>query len=261
MSIDIKNFKEVAAMRVACKMAADTLLLVGNVICEGMSTDDINQVVHEDTIKKGGIPAPLGYTGKGKVPFPKSVCTSINNVVCHGIPSPFEKLKNGDIINVDITTIYNGWHGDTSATFLIGNVSKEAKRLVEICKDSMILGIKEVKHGARLGDIGAAIQSHAEANGFNVVRDYVGHGIGKGFHEEPHVMHFGTRGAGQRIQTGMIFTIEPMINAGKRYAKLMPDHWTVITKDRSLSAQWEHTILVTPTGYEVLTRREEETDL
>jgi len=256
MPIYVKNAKEVQAMRVAGQMAADTLLLVGDLICEGMSTDDVNRIVHEDTLKKGGIPAPLGYTGSGKTPFPKSCCTSVNNVVCHGIPSPFEKLKKGDIINVDITTIFNGWHGDTSATFFIGDVSPEARALVEHTRTAMNLGISQVKHGARLGDIGSAIQEYSEKNGYAVVKGYVGHGIGKGFHEEPQVCHFGTRGAGTRIITGMIFTVEPMLNLGSEDTGLDPkDNWTVKTVDGKLSVQFEHTVLCTPTGYEILTAR------
>lgn len=256
MPVYIKTPKEVEAMRVAGQMAADTLLLVGDLICEGMTTDEINRIVHEDTLKKGGIPAPLGYRGNGKTPFPKSCCTSINEVVCHGIPSPFVKLKDGDIVNVDITTIYNGWHGDTSATFFIGNVSEEKKKLVNVCREAMRLGIQEVKHGARLGDIGSAIQTYVESQGMSVVRDYVGHGIGRGFHEDPQVTHFGTRGAGLRLHSGMIFTIEPMVNLGSHEAGLDPqDMWTVKTFDGMPSAQFEHTILCTPTGYEILTAR------
>ena len=250
MAIDIKSPKEVEAMKAACQMAADTLLLVGEKLRVGMSTEDINTLVHEDTLKKGGRPAPLNYRG-----FPKSVCTSINQVVCHGIPG-VQVLKDGDIINVDITTIYGGYYGDTSATFYIGTPSPEARKVVEVARKSLELGIAQVKDGARLGDIGAAIQEYAEKNGCSVVRDFVGHGIGRVFHTDPQVPHYGKRGAGLRMKAGMIFTIEPMINLGTWEVDVdSADKWTVRTKDRRLSAQFEHTILVTKAGCEVLTKR------
>lgn len=250
MAIDIKSPKEVEAMRAASRMAAETLCLVGETLRAGMSTDDINKLVHADTVKKGGRPAPLNYRG-----FPKSVCTSINEVVCHGIPGA-QILKDGDIINVDITTIYGGYYGDTSATFYIGAPSAEARKVVEIARRSLELGIAEVKDGARLGDIGAAIQEYVEANGCSVVRDFVGHGIGRRFHEDPQVKHYGRRGTGERLKTGMTFTIEPMVNLGRFEVAVDPeDKWTVTTVDGSLSAQFEHTIVVTKTGCEILTKR------
>jgi len=250
VAIDIKSPKEVEAMRAAGLMAAETLLLVGETLRAGMSTEEINTLVHEDTLKKGGRPAPLNYRG-----FPKSVCTSINEVVCHGIPGP-QILKDGDIINVDITTIYGGFYGDTSATFYIGTPSAEARKVVEIARKSLELGIAQVKDGARLGDIGAAIQEYVEAQGCSVVRDFVGHGIGRRFHEDPQVKHYGRRGTGERMKTGMTFTIEPMVNIGRFEVVIDPDDkWTVTTVDRSLSAQFEHTIVVTKTGSEILTKR------
>ena len=250
MAIDIKSAKEVEAMRAAGLMAAETLLLVGETLRAGMSTEEINTLVHEDTLKKGGRPAPLNYRG-----FPKSVCTSINEVVCHGIPGP-QILKDGDIINVDITTIYGGFYGDTSATFYIGTPSADARKVVEIARKSLELGIAQVKDGARLGDIGAAIQEYVEAQGCSVVRDFVGHGIGRRFHEDPQVKHYGRRGTGERMKTGMTFTIEPMVNIGRFEVVIDPDDkWTVTTVDRSLSAQFEHTIVVTKTGSEILTKR------
>ena len=250
MAIDIKGPKEVEAMRVACQMAADTLLLVGEKLRAGMSTEEINTIVHEDTLKKGGRPAPLNYKG-----FPKSVCTSINEVVCHGIPGP-QLLKNGDIINVDVTTVYGGYFGDTSATFYIGTPSADARKVTEVARKALDLGIAEVKDGARLGDIGAAIQQYVEAQGCSVVRDFVGHGVGRRFHEDPQVKHYGKRGTGERIKTGMTFTIEPMVNIGRFEVEVDDrDNWTVTTVDGSLSAQFEHTVLVTKTGVEVLTKR------
>ncbi|MBX3188359.1 MAG: type I methionyl aminopeptidase [Labilithrix sp.] len=250
MAIDIKSPKEVEAMRAACQMAADTLLLVGETLRAGMTTEEINTLVHEDTLKKGGRPAPLNYRG-----FPKSVCTSINDVVCHGIPGP-QVLKDGDIINVDITTIYGGFYGDTSATFYIGTPSAAARKVTEVARKSLELGIAEVREGARLGDIGAAIQEYVEGQGCSVVRDFVGHGIGRRFHEDPQVKHYGRRGSGDRLKTGMTFTIEPMVNLGRFEVAIDPDDkWTVTTVDGSLSAQFEHTVVVTKTGVEVLTKR------
>ena len=249
MAIDIKSQKEVEAMKAACQMAAETLLLVGEKLRAGMSTEEINTLVHEDTLKKGGRPAPLNYRG-----FPKSVCTSINEVVCHGIPGP-QVLKDGDIINVDITTIYGGYYGDTSATFYIGTPSAEARKVTEVARKSLELGIAEVKDGARLGDIGAAIQEYVEAQGCSVVRDFVGHGIGRRFHEDPQVKHYGRRGTGERIRTGMTFTIEPMVNLGRFEVAIDPDDkWTVTTVDGSLSAQFEHSVVITEDGApEILT--------
>jgi methionyl aminopeptidase len=248
-NVSVKSVKEVDAIRVACQMAADTLLAVGDMIRAGITTEDINRFVHEDTVRRGGWPAPLNYHG-----FPKSVCTSVNEVVCHGIPG-LRVLEPGDIINVDVTTIYNGYHGDTSATFYIGTPSPEAKHVTEVSRRSLELAIAEVRDGARLGDIGAAIQEFAEGEGCSVVTAFVGHGIGKKFHEAPQVSHVGQRGKGDRVRAGWVFTIEPMINIGRPEVEVQADKWTALTADRSLSAQFEHTIVVTKTGCEVLTRR------
>jgi methionyl aminopeptidase len=231
-------------------MASETLLLVGERIRAGMTTEEINTLVHEDTIRRGAYPAPLNYHG-----FPKSVCTSVNEVVCHGIPGP-QVLKDGDIINVDVTTMYKGFYGDTSATFYIGTPSPDARLVVETSRKALEIGIAEVKDGARLGDIGGAIQEYVESKGCSVVRDFVGHGIGRKFHEPPQVKHYGKRGSGERLKAGMVFTIEPMVNIGRFEVEVDPtDKWTVTTADGSLSAQFEHTVVVTRTGSEVLTRR------
>ena len=251
MNVELKSPKEIEAIRVSCQLAAETLLVVGELIRPGMTTEEIDRIVHDDTVKRGAYPSPLNYKG-----FPKSVCTSVNDVVCHGIPGP-QVLKNGDIVNVDVTTFYKGFHGDTSATFYIGTPSAEARHVVETCRKSLDLGIAEVRDGARLGDVGAAIQEYVEAQGCSVVRDFVGHGIGRRFHEPPQVKHYGKRGSGDRIRAGMVFTIEPMVNAGGYEVEIDPsDKWTVRTVDGSLSAQFEHTIVVTKTGCEVLTRRD-----
>ena len=248
--VDIKSPKDIEKMRVAGRMAAETLLLVGDQIRAGMTTNDIDRLVHEDTVKRGAKPAPLNYKG-----FPKSVCTSINDVVCHGIPGG-DVIRDGDIINVDVTTIFDGFHGDTSATFYIGTPSPEARLVTVTARRALDIGIAEVKDGARLGDIGGAIQEFVESQGCSVVRDFVGHGIGRKFHEPPQVKHYGKRGQGDRIRTGMIFTIEPMVNTGRWEVKVDPDDkWTVRTVDGSLSAQFEHTIVVTKGGCEVLTAR------
>jgi methionyl aminopeptidase len=249
MSVEIKSQREIDAIRVSSQMAAETLLLVGRALRVGMTTDEINTIVHEDTIRRGAVPSPLNYHG-----YPKSVCTSINNVVCHGIPGA-QVLRQGDIINVDVTTYFGGMHGDTSATFYIGDPSDDAFRVTEIARTSLDLAIAEVREGARLGDIGAAIQEYAEAKGCSVVRDFIGHGIGRRFHEPPHVAHFGKRGTGVRLKAGMVFTIEPMINVGDYQVEVLADKWTAITRDGSLSAQFEHTIAVTKTGCEILTAR------
>ena len=243
-----------ARMREACQLAADTLVMVGRHLKPGMTTDDINTLVHDYTIKQGAWPSPLNYNG-----FPKSVCTSVNEVVCHGIPGN-RVLHDGDIINVDVTSYLpakNGFHGDTSATFYVGTPSEGAKKVTEVARHCLELGIAEVKEGARIGDIGAAIYTYAKGQGCEVVRDYVGHGIGREFHTAPQVPHYGTRGTGKRLKAGMVFTIEPMINLGDYKCELMDDEWTVLTEDRSLSAQFEHTIVVTKTGCEVLTARRE----
>jgi len=254
MAIIIKTPEQIEKMRIACRLAADVLEMIEEHIQAGISTEDINRICHDYIVnEQKAIPAPLNYKG-----FPKSICTSVNHVICHGIPSDTKILKKGDIINVDITVIKDGYHGDTSKMFIIGEPSIQAKRLSKTAQECMYLGIKMVKPGIRLGDIGAAIQKHAESQRFSVVREYCGHGIGEAFHEDPQVLHYGTPGTGHVLTEGMIFTIEPMINAGKRHTKLLPDQWTVVTKDRKLSAQWEHTILVTVDGHEVLTKRSDE---
>jgi methionyl aminopeptidase len=251
MSIEIKSAKEIDAIRVACEMAAETLLLVGEKLRAGMTTEEINTIVHEDTVRRGAYPAPLNYHG-----FPKSVCTSVNDVVCHGIPSSKQVLKDGDIINVDVTTMYKGFYGDTSATFYVGTPTPAARLVTETARKALDVGIAQVKDGARLGDIGAAIQEYVEAQGCSVVRDFVGHGIGRKFHEPPQVKHYGKRGTGERLKAGMVFTIEPMVNLGQWEVEVDPnDKWTVTTADGTLSAQFEHTVTVTKTGVDVLTRR------
>ncbi|MDF3071726.1 MAG: map [Polyangiaceae bacterium] len=250
-SVEIKGEREISMMREVCRLAAGTLERVGPMLRAGITTQEINDFVHADTLKLGARPAPLNYRG-----FPKSVCTSINEVVCHGIPSPKRVLKDGDIINVDVTHLYKGYFGDTSATFYIGEPSPEAKKIVEVARKSLELGIAQVKPGARLGDIGAAIQEFAEGQGCSVVRDFVGHGIGRTFHSDPQVKHYGQWGTGIRLRAGMTFTIEPMVNVGGYEVEVLEDDWTAVTKDGSLSAQFEHTVLVTPDGVEVLTRRE-----
>ncbi|MDB4976572.1 MAG: Methionine aminopeptidase [Myxococcaceae bacterium] len=250
--IEIMSPRDLEKMRAACQLAADTLVMVGEHLRPGMTTDEINTLVHEYTLAHGARPSPLNYHG-----FPKSVCTSVNDVVCHGIPSS-RVLLDGDIINVDVTSFLpakDGFHGDTSATFYVGEPSAQAKKVVEVARRSLELGIAEVRDGARLGDIGAAIQEYAEGQGCSVVRDYVGHGIGRQFHTAPQVPHYGTRGAGKRVKAGMVFTIEPMINLGDYACEVLEDNWTVLTADRSLSAQFEHTIVVTQNGAEVLTQR------
>ncbi|MET0344394.1 MAG: type I methionyl aminopeptidase [Polyangiales bacterium] len=250
--IEIMSARDLERMRAACQLAADTLVMVGEHLKPGITTDQINTLVHEYTLQHGARPSPLNYHG-----FPKSVCTSVNEVVCHGIPGS-RVLHDGDIINVDVTSYLpakDGFHGDTSATFYVGEPSDEAKKVVEVSRRALELGIAQVKDGARLGDIGAAIQEYAEGQGCSVVRDYVGHGIGRQFHTAPQVAHYGTRGAGKRVKAGMVFTIEPMINLGRYECEVLEDGWTVLTKDRSLSAQFEHTIVVTMTGCEVLTSR------
>lgn len=248
-SIEIKTDREIQFMREVCALAADTLSRVGPLIEPGITTQDIDDFVHQDTLKLGARPAPLNYRG-----FPKSVCTSVNEVVCHGIPGP-RRLQEGDIINVDVTHVYQGYFGDTSATFYVGKPSKAAKHVTEVARRSLDLAIAEVKPGNRFGDIGAAIQEFAEAQGCSVVQDFVGHGIGRVFHDEPKVSHVGRRGTGRRFKPGMTFTIEPMINEGRHETRILDDDWTAVTIDGKLSAQFEHTILVTPTGCEVLTAR------
>ncbi len=253
MSVTIKTPEEIRKMRVAGRLAAEVLEMITPYVKAGVSTDELNQICHDFIVnEQKAIPAPLNYHG-----FPKSICTSINHVVCHGIPSD-KRLKDGDIINIDITVLKDGYHGDTSKMFLIGNPTVLAQRLCRLAQECLYLGIRMVKPGIHLGDIGSAIQQHAEAQRFSVVREYCGHGIGREFHEDPQVLHYGVPDTGEVLKAGMTFTIEPMINAGKREVTLLPDDWTVITKDRKLSAQWEHTILVTDDGYEVLTLRDDE---
>lgn len=255
MTIIIKTAEEIEKMRIAGRLAADVLEMIEPFVKVGTTTNELNQICHEYIVNhQQAIPAPLNYNG-----FPKSICTSINQVVCHGIPNN-KPLKNGDIINIDITVIKDGYHGDSSKMFFIGKPASHASRLVEVTKECLYLAIRMVKPDIRFGDIGNAIQTYAEKQHYSVVREYCGHGIGAGFHEEPQVLHYGRAGAGAELKAGMIFTIEPMINAGKRHVKLSKkDGWTVETADRRLSAQWEHTILVTDTGYEVLTLRSDET--
>lgn len=256
MTITIKTADEIVKMRVVGRLAAEVLEMIEPFVKAGVSTDELNRICHDYIVNhQQAIPAPLNYNG-----FPKSICTSVNHVVCHGIPSD-KKLKDGDIVNVDVTVIKDGYHGDTSKIFYVGKPSVLAQRLCRIAQECLYLGIEMVKPGVHLGDIGAAIQAHAESNHFSVVREYCGHGIGRVFHEDPQVLHFGKAGTGEILKPGMTFTIEPMINAGKREVTLMPDGWTVITKDRQLSAQWEHTILVTEMGHEVLTKRIEEKNI
>ncbi len=251
--ITIKTPEEIEKMRIAGRLAAEVLEMIGPFVKEGVTTDELNQICHDYIVNvQKAIPSPLNYHG-----FPKSICTSVNHQVCHGIPGP-KKLKNGDIVNVDITVIKDNYHGDTSKMFVVGKPSILAERLIRVTLECLYLGIKNVRPGATFGDLGALIQQHAEAQHFSIVREYCGHGIGKEFHEPPNVLHYGIPGTGATLQPGMIFTIEPMVNAGKRQVKLLPDQWTVVTKDHSLSAQWEHTILVTESGYEVLTKRTEE---
>ena len=249
LAIEIKSQREIDAIRVSCQMASDTLTRVAEILRQGITTDDINAFVHKDTVRRGATPSPLNYHG-----FPKSVCTSVNNVVCHGIPSS-RKLRDGDIVNIDITSFYNGFHGDTSATFYIGEPSKEAVHVTEVARQCLVIGINTVKEGIRIGDIGAQIEAYAKSQHCSVVRQYVGHGIGRRFHEPPNVVHHGPGGKGDRLRAGMVFTIEPMINLGSFEVDTLDDKWTVVTHDGSLSAQFEHTIVVTPTGCEVLTKR------
>jgi methionyl aminopeptidase len=253
-AVEILSPRVLERVREACRLAAETLVMVGRNIRPGMATEDINRLVHDYTVRHGAWPSPLNYHG-----FPKSVCTSVNEVVCHGIPGP-RVLAPGDIVNVDVTSRYpaeDGCHGDTSATFYVGEPPEQTRHLVEVARQCLEAGIEQVRDGARIGDIGAAIQELAESCGCSVVRDYVGHGTGPEFHTAPQVPHFGKRGTGRRLKQGMVFTIEPMINAGVYECEVLEDGWTVVTRDRSLSAQFEHTVLVTRDGCEVLTRRDE----
>ncbi len=253
MSVIIKTPDEIDKMRVAGRLAAEVLEMIGEYVRPGVSTDELDRICHDYIVdEQQAIPAPLNYRG-----FPKSICTSVNHNDCHGIPGN-KVLKDGDIVNIDVTVIKDGFHGDTSKMFFVGKPSVLGKRLVEVTHQAMWKGIDLVRPGIRLGDIGHAIQRFVESHGYSVVQEYCGHGIGRGFHEEPQVLHYGSKNTGIELQAGMTFTIEPMVNAGRRNVKLLPDGWTVVTKDRKLSAQWEHTILVTSSGHEVLTLRAEE---
>lgn len=248
MTVTIKTEAEIEKMRVAGRLASEVLDMIEEHVKAGITTDELNTICHDYIINvQDAIPAPLNYRG-----FPKSVCTSVNHVICHGIPGD-KKLKKGDIINIDVTVIKDEYHGDNSRMYYVGKPSVLAKRLCEVTLESMMKGIRMVKPGVQLGDIGHEIQKYAESNNFSVVREYCGHGIGKVFHEDPQVLHYGKPGTGMELQEGMTFTIEPMINAGRRETRLLADDWTVVTRDHSLSAQWEHTILVTKDGYEILT--------
>jgi methionyl aminopeptidase len=248
MTVTIKTPDEQDKMRVAGRLAADVLDMIGDYVKPGITTSEINDICHRFiTEEQGATPAPLNYRG-----FPKSVCTSVNHVVCHGIPGD-RRLKSGDAVNIDITVIKDGFHGDTSRMFFAGKPGVQAQRLAQVAYDGMWLGINELAPGKRLGDVGEAIQKYVEKNRCSVVREYCGHGIGRGFHEDPQVLHYGSRGTGLELREGMTLTVEPMVNAGKPNVKLLPDGWTVVTKDHSLSAQWEHTVLITDCGYEVLT--------
>ena len=253
MPVSIKSPQDIEKMRVAGQRAAEVLDFIAPYVKAGTTTGELDRLCHEFiTGELKATPAPLNYAPPGYQPFPKSICTSVNHVVCHGVPGD-KKLKAGDIVNIDITVIKDGYHGDTSRMFYVGNPSIQARRLCEVTYECLWKGIREVRPGAHLGDVGHAIQSHAEQHGYSVVREFCGHGIGRKFHEEPQVLHYGRRGVGLALQPGMTFTIEPMINAGKPEIRQLADGWTVVTKDHSLSAQWEHTVLVTATGCEVLT--------
>ncbi|OIQ85418.1 methionine aminopeptidase [mine drainage metagenome] len=253
MAISIKNDDEIVKMRIAGRLAGEVLDYIEPFVRPGVTTDELDRLCHDYMVNvQGCIPAPLNYAPPGHAPYPKSICTSVNQQVCHGVPGE-RVLKSGDIVNLDITTIKDGYHGDTSRMFCVGTPSIQARRLCDITYECMWRGIAQVRPGATLGDIGHAIQKYAEASGYSVVREFCGHGIGKKFHEDPQVLHYGRPGSGIKLQAGMIFTIEPMINAGKKDIRQMGDGWSIVTKDRSLSAQWEHTVLVTPDGFEVLT--------
>tara|TARA_Y100000389_G_scaffold98505_1_gene95186 strand:- start:16477 stop:17256 length:780 start_codon:yes stop_codon:yes gene_type:complete len=252
--VDIKSKVDIEKMRVAGKLASEVLEMIGQYVKPGVSTEELDQICHDYIVKEqNAIPAPLNYKG-----FPKSICTSVNHQVCHGIPSDDKILKDSDIINIDVTVIKEGFHGDTSKMYHVGKPSILAERLCKVTQECMYQAISIVKPGLHIGNIGAVIQKHAYDNNFSVVKDYCGHGIGKNFHESPQILHYGIKNTGIRLEEGMTFTIEPMINSGKYKTKLLNDGWTVVTQDHSLSAQWEHTILVTNNGYEILTLRDEE---
>lgn len=252
MPVTIKTLDEIEKMRIAGRLAADVLQMIQPYVVSGVTTDELNSICHNYIVEQQAIPAPLHYKG-----FPKSICTSVNHVICHGIPGT-KKLKNGDIINIDVTVIKDGYHGDTSKMFFVGVPSIKARKLVEVTYECMKVGIEMIRPKVSLGDIGHAIQKYAEKLHYSVVREYCGHGIGREFHEDPQVLHYGTPGTGYKLKEGMTFTIEPMLNIGGYETRLLPDQWTVVTKDKSLSAQWEHTLLVTNDSYEVLTKRDDE---
>ncbi|MEZ0471934.1 type I methionyl aminopeptidase [Luteimonas salinilitoris] len=250
MSISLKTPEEIERMREAGRLAAEVLQVVAPHVKPGVTTEELDRVCHDHIVNvQGATPANIGYRG-----YPKSTCISANNVICHGIPSEAKVLKDGDIINIDVTVIKDGWHGDTSRMYYVGEPSVMARRLVETTRQALFEGIRAVRPGATLGDIGHAIQTYAESERFSVVREYCGHGIGKVYHDEPQVLHYGRSGEGIVLKEGMTFTIEPMINEGSRYTRVLPDGWTVVTKDRKLSAQWEHTLAVTADGFDILTR-------
>lgn len=253
MAITIKNSEEIDKMRIAGKLASEVLEMIEPHVQPGITTEELDRICHDYMVNEQKvIPAPLNYRG-----FPKSICTSVNHVVCHGIPND-RKLKDGDVVNIDVTVIYEEFHGDTSKMFYVGNPNQQRRRICEISRDCLLIGIDLVKPGTTLGDIGHAIQTYAEKNNCSIVREYCGHGIGRVFHEDPQVLHYGKPGTGVALEQGMTFTIEPMVNQGKRHVSTLPDGWTVVTKDRKTSAQWEHTILVTEDGHEVLTKRSDE---
>jgi len=249
MHVKIKTPEQIAKMREAGRLAAEVLELLVEHVKPGVTTEELDRIAHDHIVHvQKAVPANVGYKG-----YPKTLCTSVNHVICHGIPSATKVLKDGDIVNIDVTVIRDGWHGDTSRMYFVGQPSILARRLVDTTLEAMLRGIAQVRPGATLGDIGHAIQRHAEANGFSVVREYCGHGIGQIYHEDPQVLHYGQAGSGLRLEKGMTFTVEPMLNAGKPQTRLLPDGWTVVTRDHSLSAQWEHTIVVTDDGHEILT--------
>ncbi|HEX5804933.1 MAG TPA: type I methionyl aminopeptidase [Macromonas sp.] len=253
MTVTFKDAEGIAGMRLAGRLAGEVLDYLTPYVKPGVTTNELDRLAHDYMVNvQGCVPAPLNYAPNGYNPYPKSICTSVNQVICHGIPND-KPLKKGDIVNIDITVIKDGWHGDTSRMFVVGDASIAAKRLCQITYEAMWIGIQMVKPGVRLGDIGFAIQQFAEAAGYSVVREFCGHGIGRGFHEDPQILHYGKPGTGMEIKAGMTFTIEPMINQGKREIREMGDGWAIVTKDRSLSAQWEHTVLCTETGYEIMT--------
>ncbi|MGE0288382.1 MAG: type I methionyl aminopeptidase [Bradyrhizobium sp.] len=254
MPVQLKTADEIAAMRVAGRLAAEVLDYVTPHVRPGVSTQALNDLCHAYMIEvQGTVPAPLNYAPPGYKPFPRSVCTSVNHQVCHGIPGE-RVLRAGDILNIDVTVIKDGFHGDTSRMFYVGEPAIQARRLVDVTYEAMWLGIAQVRPGAMLGDLGHAIQSHAEKHGYSIVREFCGHGIGRKFHEDPQILHYGKPGTGLRLEPGMIFTVEPMINAGRPAIRELADGWTIVTKDHSLSAQWEHTVLVTENGHEILTQ-------